>query len=55
VGTPVADQPRRELHKIIGCFFKVVVLHSDPSARASGTDSGGKLWPLPNCKQPFTL
>jgi amino acid adenylation domain-containing protein len=35
VGTPVADRPRRELHKMIGCFLNVVVLRTDLSGDPS--------------------
>jgi amino acid adenylation domain-containing protein len=35
IGTPVADRPRRELHKMIGCFLNVVVLRTDLSGDPS--------------------
>ena len=35
VGTPVADRPRRELHKMIGCFLNLVVLRTDLSGNPS--------------------
>lgn len=38
VGTPVADRPRRELHKMIGCFLNVVVLRTDLSGDPSFRD-----------------
>jgi amino acid adenylation domain-containing protein len=31
VGTPVADRPRREWHKMIGCFLNIAVLRTDLS------------------------
>jgi amino acid adenylation domain-containing protein len=35
VGTPVADRPRRELHKMIGNFLNLVVLRTDVSGALS--------------------
>jgi amino acid adenylation domain-containing protein len=35
VGAPVADRPRRELHKMIGCFLNLVVLRTDLSGDPS--------------------
>ena len=35
VGAPVADRPRRELHKMIGCFLNLVVLRTDLSGNPS--------------------
>jgi hypothetical protein len=35
VGTPVADRPRRELHKMIGSFLNLVVLRTDLSGDPS--------------------
>ncbi len=35
VNSPVADRPRRELHKMIGCFLNLVVLRTDLSGDPS--------------------
>jgi amino acid adenylation domain-containing protein len=35
VGAPVADRPRRELHKMMGCFLNLAVLRTDLSGDPS--------------------
>ena len=43
VGAPVSDRPRRELHKMIGCFLNVVVMRTDLSGDPSFRELLGRV------------